>query len=123
VSDTGSEAVAGVVAAYVLAGFGDLASTSRNHSARIASSCRARYPRGPGTRRFLAKMRAANRKRVLGDSHGPLPIRSGASIWSCYLGVLIRGRVRQMAAHVADEIRLDAPLRERPLPVIALNRS
>ena len=43
-------------------------------------------PRGPGTRRFLAKMRAANRKRVLGDSHGPLPIRSGASIWSCYLG-------------------------------------
>jgi hypothetical protein len=32
-SDTGSEAVVGVAAAYLLAGFRDLASTSRNHAA------------------------------------------------------------------------------------------
>ena len=47
-SDTGSEAVTGAAAAYVLAGFGDLASTSQNHSARIASSRPARYPRLAG---------------------------------------------------------------------------
>src|SRR5437764_10085292 len=43
--------------------------------------------------------------------------RSAGGTWG---ELLVGGRATQMAAHVADEIRLDAPLHETPVPLVPL---